>query len=266
MNSDRLTEIANEIADYKRQKRFLECIKKMELYAREEKDASARTIFLTAQATCAMQMGDLPTAEAAIAKIDRSSLTPAERIYVHQVLASILQEQGRLLEADAILSSSLQEPELRREEHREAFHEMLARRGFILAHLNQCDTALRFFDDSLAVQEQGDLIERIRLYQGYCLQAVGRLEEAEKYLRMDVGKGSQDLAADIFYRLGAVLLQKGDYDAAIASFKDAERSLPRGQISLSDILMALSEAYGQIGQIVLAEQCRRRAETCSTIQ
>ena len=112
----------------------------------------------------------------------------------------------------------------------------------------------------------GDLHESILLYQSYCLQALNRLNEAESILKNALAQDMQGLRADFFYRLGAVYLQKQNFAAAIDAFKNAERYVTQGRISLSDICMALSETYKESGDLDSAEQYRHRAKSQNFIQ
>jgi tetratricopeptide (TPR) repeat protein len=209
MKSEDLSALTQEIEYYKSSHKHAECIQRMDQYEKETADPVVRAVLLTAKATCALQVGDIAVADSAVAKIDTASLTAAMRNYVNLTKATIAHQAGRLDEADRLLSASLASVDLYEAEQRDVLYEALARRGFVQADMNQFGIALDLLRRASAISDQGELCDNIGLYQGYCLQALGRLDEAKERLGKVLKNGSGNLDADAYYRLGAVELQYG---------------------------------------------------------
>jgi tetratricopeptide (TPR) repeat protein len=266
MNNEQLESLTRKIDRLKSARKFAECIEEVNLLEREDKHPNLRVILAITKASCALALGDLSLAKNAISRLQALSLSPVEEIYRNLVVATIMHEDGKTAEADAVLSINLARKDLYNSEYREALYETLARKGFACADLNRFDTALGFLDQSLGTLPNGEFHDNILLYQGYCLQALGKLDQAEKSLERGIAEGSGDLAADIFYRLGAVRFQKHNYKAAIEAFTNAERNVPHGRVGLGDILSALSEVYRESGDVEMAEQYHKRAQLASTVQ
>lgn len=266
MSDDRLRALAEEIAEYKRKKKYLECITSMERYERESTDKTTRAILLTAKSTCNMLLGNIDSAKEDISRIDTASLSPGEVIYIDLVRANILQDEGKLDEAERVLSAILNINDTYEEQNRELLYETLARKGFILSDRNQFDIALKFLNRSLEVVDNGNLHANILIYCGYCLQALGRLDEAERSLKRSLDEGSGDLASDAFYRLGAVYLQRHDFHRAINAFRNAEQKIDSGRIGLADVYLGLSEAFKECGDIENSDRYLAKAKTSLPVQ
>lgn len=152
-------------------------------------------------------------------------------------------------------------------EHREAFCEFLARKGFVLADLGDFEVSIGFLKQSLDLMKSDDsLRDTVLIYLGYCLQSKGYIDDARERFTQVLNEGIGEVVADAYYRLGGVYLQQRNYDLAIAMFKEAENRLPNGRISLENILIAESDAYRARGQIDLAEDALRRSQQKQTIQ
>lgn len=242
MDENGYKELEEEIKGYKDRKEYAECVQRMEQLEKEVTDPDTRTIVLTAKSTCAAQMGDWATAESAISKVDLVPLSPEMRNCTNMVRGSVAHHLGQLERAESLFSGILASKEAHAEQQREILYEATARLGMLYSNQNRFRSALDLLQRAELMVPNGDLRESIGIYLGYCLQAFGRLAEAEQHLKQVLENGSGELKVDAWYRLGAVQLQAGDCEAAINSFQSALDSLPNGGISESDILLALQEA------------------------
>jgi tetratricopeptide (TPR) repeat protein len=267
MEQNRLVSLAQEVEEYRRYKKYRDCIKQMDMYAKRERDPEVRLGIFMAKATCALQLGDHVAARKALDAVDRNSLSETKGIYFDLILVTLLQEEGNLSEARKILAHNLARQDLLRSEHRDALCEFLARMGFVLADLGDFEVSMKFLNQSLGLMKNDDdLHDTVLIYLGYCLQSKGCLDDAREYFVRVLNEGTGDVVADAYYRLGGVYLQQHNYDLAIAMFKEAENRLPNGRISLENILLAESDAYRANGQIDLAEDALRRSQSRQTIQ
>jgi tetratricopeptide (TPR) repeat protein len=242
MNQGDLVALTQEIEEYKNAQQYVECILRMDHYERETTDPIVKAVLLTAKATCALEIGDIEASRQAVSLIDTASLTIPMRNYVNLTKATVAHEGGQSERAAALLAESLATGEIYSDEQREVLYEALARMGFIQADMNQFDAALGLLSRASAMFDRGDLQENIGLYRAYCLQALGRLQEAEECLQSVLRDGSGEFNANVYYRLGAIHLQQGHFVSSIADFQNALTHRPRGRIRRSDILAALSEA------------------------
>lgn len=258
--------LSTDIERLKREGNFEGCISVVEQLESKAEDLHVRVILAITKATCALRIENLALARSAISQISRSSLNTTERLYFDLVEATVLQQEGNAAGADAILVTILSTKESSQPEHSEVRYEALARRGFIAADSGKFEIALRFLRESHDVLAHGDIDENILLYEAFCLQALGHLDAAELLLSSGIKIDSGNLVADMFYRLGAVYLQKRSYKASMDAFKKAELAMPHGSIRLRDIFLALSEVCRESGELELAEQYATKAKLESSVQ
>jgi len=245
MNDDKVRALWEDIEYYKSRKKYAECVKRMEEREKEVTDPVGQAILLTAKSTCAAQMGNLALAEKAAFAIDMEPLSPEMRNYVNLTRASISHSLGRLEQAESLFSAILASKEAHAEQQPGALCEAFARLGMLYGHKKRFAAALDLLQRASILMPDGDLRGDIGVWLGYCLQGLGRLDEAKECLRYVLDNGSGEMNAHAYYRLGAVQLQAGECEAAIDSFGHALRSLPHGGIAESDILAALQEAKEQ---------------------
>jgi tetratricopeptide (TPR) repeat protein len=256
VDSNDLNDLTQEIEFLKGSQRYAECIQKMDKHAKQTVDPLVRAVLLTAKATCALQLGDIPVADSAASAIDTTKLTAAMKNYVDLTKATVAHEAGRLDEADQHLSAILASESLSDDEQRDVLYEALARRGFVQADKKQFGNALDLLQQATAIFGQGELRDNIGLYRGYCLQALGQLNEARESLKAVLQVGTGSLDADAYYRLGAVEMQDGDLSAAVSDFQLALTSLPRGRITRANILAAIGEAEKQSVELKRMNEAR----------
>lgn len=245
MDDNAYKELGEEIKGYKSRKEYAECVKRMEEREQETTDPEFRAIVLMAKATCSAQMGDFASAENAAFAIDMGPLSPEMRNYVKLTKASISRLTGQLERGEVLFREILASEEAHSEEQRDVLYEASARLGIAYAHKNRFAAALDLLQQASILMPDGDLHDDIGLYLGYCLQALGRLDEAEEILKPLLENGLRELAADIYYRLGAVQLQARDCDAAIDSFQRALGSLTGDEALRADIVAGLRKAKEQ---------------------
>jgi tetratricopeptide (TPR) repeat protein len=209
MEENRLISLAHEVEEYRREMRYADCIKKMDVYAKGERDPAVRLGIFMAKATCALQLGDYSIARRALSEINRNNLSETEAIYFDLILVTLLQEEGNLSEARRILTSNLARQELLRSEHREAFCEFLARMGFVLADLGDFEVSMGFLKQSLdLMKNDNSLRDTVLIYLGYCLQSKGCVDDARERFIQVLNEGTGEVVADAYYRLGGVYLQQ----------------------------------------------------------
>lgn len=242
MDDNGYKELEEEIKGYKDRKEYAECVKRMEEHERRTTDPVVWAIVLMAKATCSAQMGDFASAEKAAFAIDIEPLSFEMRNYVNLTRANTARSTGQLDLAESLFRAILVSKEAHPEPPPDALYEALARLGFLYADKNKFAPALDLLQRASILMPDGDLRDDIGIDLGYCLQALGRMDEAEEVLKAVLENGSGELTADAYYRLGAVQLQAGDCDAAIKSLQHALDSLPHGRPTKSDILAALQEA------------------------
>ena len=242
MNFDDLETLTREIEQYKSAGQHIELIRRMDQYDKETSDPIVKAILLTARATSSLNTDSTAEADEALARIDMASLTAGMQNYVNLVKAATAHQAGRLIEADRLLSAVLASPEIQDEELRDCRHEALARKGFVQADLNQFSAALDLLEMASALVRDSEWSENIDIYEGYCLQALGRLHEAEEILRRSLDRRPGDLKADAYYRLGAIELQKEEFAQAKTNFQNALKNMPCGRMRLEDIFSALRDA------------------------
>jgi tetratricopeptide (TPR) repeat protein len=233
--------LAEEIKGYKDRKEYAECVKRMEEREKEVTDPVARAILLTAKATCASQMGDLALAESAAFAIDTEPLSGGMRNYVYLTQGSIASVTGQPERAELLFSAILASKEVHEEHQRDVLYEAFGRLGSLYADKNRFTAALDLLQKASILMPDGDSRDNFDLYLAYCLQALGRLDEAKECLKDVLENGSGEMKADTYYRLGAVQLQAGEYDLAMDSLHRALDSQPDRETLRSDILSALQE-------------------------
>lgn len=242
MGIDNLDTLTKEIEYYKSSNNHIELMRRMDQLEGETSDPIVRAVLLATKATSALITHNQVAADEALSRIDMALLTGAMQNYVTLTKASAAHMGGRLAEADRLLSMVLASEEIHDEEQRDNLYEALAQKGFVQADLNQFDVALNFLEMASALASTGEVLENIYISRAYCLQALGRLNEAEECLRRALETKPGKLRADAYYRLGAVQLQREEFALARSSFRNALRSLPGGGIQREDILSALGEA------------------------
>jgi tetratricopeptide (TPR) repeat protein len=104
---------------------------------------------------------------------------------------------------------------------------------------------LPLLEKASLLSPDGFLRDDIDIDLSYCLQAVGRLDEAKGYIKSISDREPEKIIVDAYYRLGSVQFQAEEYEAAIDSLQRALSHLPHGKIAESDILTALREAKEQ---------------------
>lgn len=257
MDGEFFRELAEEIKRYKERKEYAQCIRRIEEHQRNISDPVALAILLIAKSTCAADLGDFATAENAAFAIDVEPLTLEMRNYVNLTKANVAESVGKLELAESLYCAIIASKETHAEQQPDALYEALARLGFLYANRNRFVAALNLLQKADLLIQNGDLHDSVGIYIGYCLQALNRLDEATECLQEVLHKGSGELIADAYYRLGAVQLQTGDCESAIESFQGAQNSLPHGNIAKSEILAALQECKKQMSINSSDMPCRK---------
>jgi tetratricopeptide (TPR) repeat protein len=242
MNDSFFKELEDEIKGYYDRKEYAACLERMEMRERETTDLDARAIVLTAKSNCAAHLGNLRLAENSAFAIDIETVSPEIRNYVYLTQGCIAGLTGQTERAESLFAAIIASKEAHAEPEPRALYEALGRLGSLYAHKNRFPTALDLLQKASILMPNGDLRDNFDLHTAYCLQALGRLDEAKECLNNVLENGSGELRADAYYRLGAVQLQAGEYEAAIDSFHRALDNLSHGKIAKSDILTALGEA------------------------
>lgn len=235
-------ELEAEIRTYKDRKEYEECVRRMEEREKEANDPEYRTIVLTAKSNCAANLGDWAMAETAINSIDITPLSPEMRNRVNLVRAIVVRHLGQPEQAESLFLGILTSEEARAEKKSEIIYEAAARLGIAYSHQNRFRAALDLLQKAEFMIPDGDFRDDIGICLAYCLQGLGRFEEAEHAVRRVLEYGSEEARADAYYRLGAIQLQAGFCEAAIDSFEHALSSSPHCGIAESDIVAALEEA------------------------
>ena len=242
MNIEDLDALTEEIEHYKSSGKHAELMQRMDQHEKETSEPTVVAVLLMAKASAALHLGNQDAADEALSRIDCASLTGAMQNYVNILKATAAHRGGRLAEADMLLSLILSSKEVNSEEQRDVLYEALAQKGFVQADLNHFSVALDLLEMASALASAGDLSENIYISQGYCLQGMGRLDEAEGCLIRALKVGPGKLKADAYYRLGAVELQRENFAEAKSNFQSALSSLPGEGVRREDVLSALREA------------------------
>ena len=217
----------------------------MEELEKEITDPVIRAIVLMAKATCASQMGNLVLAENAAFAIDIEALSPELRNYAKLIRGSISTLTGQSERAESLFLTIISSKEAYAEQQPDALYEAFARLGISYSKRSRFATALDLLQKASILMPDGDLRDVIGISLGYCLQGLGRFDEAKECLKDVLDNGSGEMNADAYYRLGAVQLQAGECEAAIDSLQRALSSLPHDGSIESDISAALREAKEQ---------------------
>jgi tetratricopeptide (TPR) repeat protein len=251
MNIENLHVLTQEIEYYKSSDKHAECIQRIDQHEKETSDPVVRAILLIAKAKSALHLQNIALADESLSRVEVASLTGSMQNYVNLTKATTAHMGGRLAEADRLASMILASQEIHNEEQRDVLYEALAQKGFVQADLNQFGVALELLDmASTVVGAEGlseNLSENIAIYEAYCLQALGRLDEAEECLRHVLSRPG-NLRADAYYRLGAIELQKEEFAAAKFDFQNALNKLSGGRLRREDVLSALREAESGLAQ------------------
>jgi len=225
----------------------------MAKYEEETSDPEVMAVILMAKANSAFHLRDLVLADEALSGIDLDLLMPGMQNYVNLIKSTAAHLGGRLAEADKLLNLILASKEIHAEEQRDALYEALALKGFVQADLGQFNTALDLLEMALSIVGAEDLSENlsenIAVHKGYCLQALGRLDEAEVCLADLLKLDSLRMKADAYYRLGAIKLQMEEFAAAKMNFQNALANLSTGGLRREDILSAMSETDKELARL-----------------
>lgn len=246
MDDNLAKELEMEIKGYYDRGAYQECLQCLERHEKEANDFEYRAIVLIAKSNCAMHLGDWVMAENAINAIDITPLQLEIKNCVYLSRAAVAHHLGQLEKAESLFLSILASDETKEEPPSRIVYEAAARLGMLYSHQNKFRTSMDLLQKAEFMIPDGDFRDDIGIYQGYCLQGLGRLDEAEQTVRNVLENGSGDLKSSAYYRLGAIQLQKGDCDAAIESLQSALDSLPHGRIAESDIMAALEEAKDEL--------------------
>lgn len=244
--------LTKEIESYNSSARHAECIRRMEEYEKRTTNPEVKAVILLAMASAALNLNDLTIADRALSRIEVELVSAALRNYVDLTSVTAARMAGRLLEADAIVSTILARKQTQDQEHRAMLQEALAQKGFIQADLSHYRVALELLTMASALPctmpTSKDLLENVSLYKAYCLQALSRLDEAENCLTAILGSSGK-FQADAHYRMGAIKLQKQEFAAARVEFIRASRSQYAGRITPEAIQLALREVEGELEKI-----------------
>lgn len=245
MDDNEAKALEEEINECKDRKEYAECIERMDKHLSEIKDPVMRAIALMAKSTCAAQMNALALAEDAAFAIDIEPLSPEMRDYVNLVRADVLSLTGESKRAELLFLTILVSKEPFAEEKRDVLYQASAKLGILYVTWNRYSEALSLLEKASLLMPEGDLRGYIDIDLAVCLQALGRVEEAKERLKGMIDRRPEEMMVDVYYRLGAVQLQAGEYEPAIDSFQHALNNLPHGKTLESDILTALREAKEQ---------------------
>jgi tetratricopeptide (TPR) repeat protein len=237
--------LEEEISRYKNRKEYAECVKRMDEHVKETINPVVRAIALMAKCTCAAQMNDLALAENAAFAIDMEPLSPEMRNYVNLVRADVLSLIGESKEAESLFFTILTSKEQYSEQMRDVLYQASAKLGILYVTWKRYSQALTLLEKASLLMPDGYLRDYVDIDLAYCLQSLGRADEAKGCLKSIIDRGPEEFIVDAYYRLGAIQLQTGECEAAIDSFQSALNNLPRGKIAESDILTALREAKEQ---------------------
>lgn len=155
--------------------------------------------------------------------------------------ANISSLTGQSERAESLFLAIIASKEAYTEPEPDALYEAFAKLGISCVSWNRFTAAVDLLQKASILMPNGYLREYIALDLGYSLQTLKRFDEAKECLRDALENGPGELKSEVYYRLGSVQSQAGEYEAAIESFQRALSSLPHGRITKSDILAALQE-------------------------
>lgn len=241
MEDNKANALAEEIDGFYHRGQFAECIKRMDERLKESTDPGERAVALMAKSTCARHLKDFGLAETAAFAIDMEPLSPELRDYANLVRADILSATGQSTRAESLFLSILRREDAFTERRRDVLCKALAKLGFLYVTWNRYAAAVPLLEKASLLGADGFLRDDIDIDLAYCLQALGRLDEAKAFLKSILDREPQGIIVDAYYWLGAVQLQAEEYEAAIDSLQHALNHLPHGKVAESDILAALRE-------------------------
>lgn len=245
MEDNKRDEFAEEIDGFYDRQEYAECIKRMDERLKESTDPEERAVALMAKSTCARYLKDFGLAESAAFAIDMEPLSPETRDYANLVRADILSATDESKRAEALFLSILSREDAFTERRRDVLCRALAKLGFLYATWNRYAAALPLLEKASLLGADGFLRDDLDIDLAYCLQALGRLDEAKEYLKSIIDREPQGIIVDAYYWLGAVQLQAEDYQAAIDSLQRALSHHPHGKVAESDVLTLLRDAKEQ---------------------